>query len=45
MLDDLSSLWEEDSSVRRRARQSRQLVHWPSPKAVGVASLSPGIIY
>ena len=43
VMEDLASTWEQDFAIRRRARQTRQLVRWPDPKTVGVPSLILGM--
>ena len=38
-LVDLAHEWESDSLLRNRARQNGCMTVWPSPAAVGVASI------
>ena len=40
MLKGLAGQWEEDKCIRRQARESGRLVHWPSPETVGQASMT-----
>ena len=41
LLDGLAGRWEADIVVRKSAREHRQLVRWPTPNLVGIASLQP----
>ena len=36
----LASLWEENSDVRQRLRESQKMLRWPKVELVGVASLA-----
>ena len=40
ILKGLAGQWEEDRSIRRGARETGRLVHWPTPESVGIASMS-----
>ena len=40
LLHGLSTLWEEEAKVRRASRETGHMVRWPSPKVVGIPSMS-----
>ena len=39
VLDGLAADWEESCAIRRAARETGQLVRWPSPEVVGLATM------
>ena len=40
----LSEKWEALSFVRRRVNETGELIRWPSPKCVGVASMKLSLV-